>query len=100
MILDEYKVFEIKCNEIPITALPAGAKQPRYDTEFEKINPAMPDIVSKMASYKKHIAGVMVPADADEFAKIEAQMSLDRSNIKLKQEFEDCLKRCICIELI
>ena len=100
LLLDDYKVFEIKCNEIPITALPAGAKAPRFDTEFEKINPAMPTIASKMASYKRHIAGVMVPADADEFANIEAQMTLDRSNIKLKQDFEDCLKRCICIELI
>ena len=27
-------------------------------------------------------------------------MTLDRSNVKLKQDFEDCLKRCICIELI
>ena len=52
--------------------LPAGAKQPRYDTEFEKINPAEPNIAAKMATYKRHIAGVMVPADADEFAKIEA----------------------------
>ena len=72
LILDEYKVFEIKCNEIPIHSLPAGAKQPRYDTEFVRILPSEPNIAAKMATYKRHIAGVMVPADADEFAKIEA----------------------------
>jgi len=38
--LDEYKIFEIKCNEIPITALPAGAKAPEYETEFERLDPS------------------------------------------------------------
>ena len=98
--LEQYKVFEIKCNEIPITALPAGAKAPRYDTEFEKINPLSHNIASLMSGFKRKIAGVMVPADPDEFARIESQMALDRSNMKLKQEFEECLKRAICIELI
>jgi hypothetical protein len=42
--LDDYKIYEIKCIEIPITALPAGAKCPRYDTEFDKINQHSPNI--------------------------------------------------------
>jgi len=37
--MDDIKMFEIKCNKIPISALPAGARSPRLLTEFEKINP-------------------------------------------------------------
>lgn len=70
--LDEYKIFEIKCNEIPITALPAGAKAPEYETEFERIDPSPLDFSQgKMENYRNKIAAVMVPADLDELTRIE-----------------------------
>jgi hypothetical protein len=47
--------------------LPAGAKCPRYDTEFDKINQHSPNIYNQMVGYKKRIAGVMQPKDLDEF---------------------------------
>jgi hypothetical protein len=37
--MQDLKIFEIKCNKIPISALPAGTKEPRLLTEFVKINP-------------------------------------------------------------
>lgn len=49
----------MKCIEIPITALPAGAKFPRYDTEFDKINNQNPNIYNQMINYKRRIAGIM-----------------------------------------
>ncbi len=72
--LDDYKIYEVKCIEIPITALPFGAKYPRYDTEFDKINQYSPNINNQMLGYKKRIAGVMQPKDLREFQEIEAQI--------------------------
>lgn len=93
-------MFEIKCNEVPLTDLPAGAKAPRFDTEFDQINIHAPGIQSQMSGYKKMIAGVMQPANPEELARIEAQMAINRADMTLKQEYEECLKRCVCLELI
>ena len=98
--LDDYKLFEIKCNEVPLSDLPAGAKAPRFDTEFEQVNLHSPGISAQMNGYKKMIAGVMQPGNPEELARIEAQMALNRTDMKLKQEYEECLKRCVCLELI
>jgi len=38
-----------------------------------------------MVGYKKRIAGVMQPKDLDEFQKIEAQISLNKNDMNLKQ---------------
>lgn len=98
--MEDLKLFEIKCNEVPLTDLPAGAKAPRFDTEFDQINIHAPGIQSQMSGYKKMIAGVMQPANPEELARIEAQMAINRADMTLKQEYEECLKRCVCLELI
>jgi len=69
--LEDCKIFEIKCNTIPISALPAGATQPLLDTEFHKINPQNKKLESLMASYKGRIAGVMLSRDPEQMQKIE-----------------------------
>ena len=37
--MDDLKIFEVKCNIIPVAELPVGAKEDRLDTEFDRINP-------------------------------------------------------------
>lgn len=98
--LDDCKVFEIKCNTIPISALPAGAREPRLDTEFDKINPQSKNLESLMANYKGRIAGVMLSRDPEQIQKIETQMALNKNDMQLKQDYEACLKKCVCLELV
>lgn len=96
-----YKIFEIKCNIIPLHALPADAKEPRLDTEFERIQPAKLFLdVNKKESYKRRIAAVMLPRDAEEIASLENQMQLDKTDPFLEQKYNECLKKCICLELV
>ena len=96
-----YKIFEIKCNIIPLSALPADAKEPRLDTEFERIQPEkLFKDVNKKESYKRRIAAVMLPRDAEEIANLENQMQLDKTDPFLEQKYTDCLKKCICLELV
>jgi len=98
--LEELKIFEIKCTKIPISALPAGARYPKLLTEFEKVNPSSTNICSQMAGFKSRIAGVMLPRDSQELSKIENLIQLNRNDMMLKQEFEECLKKCVCVELV
>lgn len=42
--LQKLKIFLIKCIKIPISALPAGTKEPKLLTEFLRINPNHPNI--------------------------------------------------------
>ena len=42
----------------------------------------------------------MMPKDVDELRKIENMMLLSRTDLELKQQYEDCLKKCICLELV
>lgn len=79
--------------------LPFGQKE-RKDTDFERINPQSANIVTKMATYKRRIAGVMMPRDLEEIRKIENKLQLSKHDIALKQEYDQCLKRCVCVELI
>ena len=53
-----------------------------------------------MSSYKRRIAGVMMPRDLEEIRKIENKLQLSKHDITLKQEYDQCLKRCVCVELI
>ena len=71
--LDDYKIFEIKCIKLDEEKLPYGQK-PRKDTEFERINPQRTDIAQHMNTYKKRIAGVMMPRDLEEISKIENKL--------------------------
>ena len=41
-----------------------------------------------------------MPKDVEELRKIENSMLLSKTNMDLKQEYEDCLKKCICLELV
>ena len=98
--MQDLKIFEIKCNKIPISALPAGTKEPRLLTEFVKINPNHPNIKSLMANFKFRTAGVMHPRDLQELQKIENRLQLNKNDMGLKQEYEECLKKCVCLELV
>jgi len=53
-----------------------------------------------MADFKGRIAGVMIPRDAEEISKVENLLQLNRNDMTLKQEYEECLKKCICQELV
>lgn len=96
--MDDYKIFEVKCNIIPLSSLPAEATAPIHETEFDKINPLN---TSQMNNFKYRIAGVMLPKDLAEIQKIENQMQLDKNDmLGLKQEYDQCLKKCVCLELV
>jgi hypothetical protein len=54
-----------------------------------------------MSDFKYRIAGVMLPRDLVEIQKIENQMQIDKNDILgLKQEYDKCLKKCLCLELV
>jgi hypothetical protein len=54
-----------------------------------------------MANFKYRIAGVMLPKDLAEIQKIENQMQLDKNDmLGLKQEYDQCLKKCVCLEMV
>jgi hypothetical protein len=53
-----------------------------------------------MQNFKFRIAGVMLPKDVTEFQKIENRLTLNKNDMDLKQEYEECLKRCLCLELV
>ena len=42
----------------------------------------------------------MMPQDPEKMAKIETKMALNKNDMTLKNEFEDCLKKCVCLELV
>ena len=43
----------------------------------------------------------MLPKDLEEIKKIENQMQLDKNDmLGLKQEYDQCLKKCVCLELV
>ena len=96
--LEEYKVFEIIKYTTPISHLPAGATEPRLDTEIERINHKTPE--SQFSSYKNRIAGVMIPKDPEQMQKIETKMALNKLDHALKDEYQECLKKCVCLELV
>lgn len=35
--MEDYKIFEVKCNIIPLSSLPAEATAPIHETEFDEI---------------------------------------------------------------
>ena len=54
-----------------------------------------------MSEFKNRIAGVMLPRDQLEIAKIEKEMENESSDkLALKQEYDKCLKKCVCLELV
>lgn len=96
-----YKIFEIICNVIPRSALPADAKEDRLDTEFKRINPTkLFQDSNQKESYRNRIAGVMQPRDTEELANLENQMQLDKTDPFLEQKYNECLKKCVCLELV
>ena len=42
----------------------------------------------------------MLPRDIQEIQKIENRMQLSKNDMSLKQEYENCLQKCICVELV
>jgi len=98
--VDQLKIFEIKCNKIPKSARPAEATGDLLLTEFERILPTLGNLNDLMAAHKFSIAGVMLPRDLQEIQKIETRMQLNKNDMSLKQEYEECLSRCICLELV
>lgn len=57
--MEDYKIFEVKCNIIPLSSLPAEATKPIHETEFDEITPQS----GNLNSFKYRIAGVMQPKD-------------------------------------
>ena len=98
--IDELKIFEVKCDVTPVSQLPYGAKGPRYDTDFERIKVTSPNFENQTQQFRHHIAGVMMARDAQEFMRIENLHQLNKTDKGLKQQFDDCLKRFICTELV
>ena len=83
--MEDYKIFEVKCNIIPLSSLPAEATAPIHETEFEEITPSN----SNLNNFKYRIAGVMQPKDMVEIQKIENQMQLKMNDmLGLKQEYD------------
>ena len=66
-------------------------------TEFEKLNPKSIEDLNKL---RGRIAGVMMPKDPSQIERIESQIELDRDDVDLKMEYTECLKRCVCMELV
>lgn len=69
--MEELKIFEMKCVVTPMSALPYGAKGPRYDTDFERIQASSVNFENLAHGFRHHIAGVMMARDAQEFIRIE-----------------------------
>jgi len=69
--MDDIKIFEVKCNTVPVSELPVGAKEARLDTEFDKINPQNKSLDDLKNSFKYRIAGVMMPRDPENMEKLE-----------------------------
>ena len=65
--MEDYKIFEVKCNIIPLSSLPAEATAPIHETEFDEITPQS----NRLNNFKYRIAGVMQPRDLVEIQKIE-----------------------------
>lgn len=53
--INEYKLFEIKGHEIPLSALPAGSTSPRWTTLMEEVRP------QDYGLLKHKILAVMLP---------------------------------------
>ena len=53
-----------------------------------------------MTDLKFKVAGVMYPKNLGEFLTIEDRLLLNKNDFTLKQEFEECLKKCVCLELV
>ena len=98
--MDEYKIFKIECNRLEKSQLPVGASGPKQIIKFERIDPRNPNIDDLMSEHKFKIAGVMMPRDLENFKKIENLMLINKNDLSLEQEFFECLKKCICLEMV
>lgn len=92
--IDDYKIFEIKGHEIPLSALPAGTTSSRWTTLVEEVRP------QDIPNLKHKVLGVMVPPDVQKLKQLEREIALYPSNNTLKEEFNDSLLRSCSASLI
>mmetsp|Transcript_39027 Transcript_39027/g.59433 ORF Transcript_39027/g.59433 Transcript_39027/m.59433 type:complete len:148 (-) Transcript_39027:6-449(-) len=87
----------IDSNIRQLSSLPAGQEAPSQRAEFERL-----DLKSKeeLQALKGSIAGVMMPKDKAKIQRLETQMELEKNELKLKIDHRECLKQCVCLELI
>lgn len=69
-------------------------------TKFERLNPSGGKLANHIVGLKGSIAGVMLPRDAQEIEEVENSYMMNKTEKSLEQRYEECLQKCLCMELV
>jgi len=86
--VEEYKIFEIKGHEIPLSALPAGSTSPKWTTLMDEIKG------SELAKLQHKMLAIAYPQDQERLRVLEKELSVNPNKNSLKEEYHDILLRC------
>eukprot|EP00347_Sterkiella_histriomuscorum_P016599 403352570 len=87
--LEEFKIYKFEGQEIPLTALPAGATSPRWSTLLDEVRLPQTDF----QSLNRKILAFLIPQDISKLKQLEREIALYPSNNDLKEEFQELLMK-------
>ena len=92
------RIFEVKGHEVPLSQLPAGAKQTEWTTLLDEIKPS--DFIKNFHNYKFRILANLVPRDLTHLRQLEYQISQNPQNAQLKANHKSILLQATSVEFV